>query len=422
MNNSSKRIQQAYNIAHQQYAELGVDTGQVLEKLNRISISLHCWQGDDVLGFEGSSDISDGGIAVTGNFPGRARTPDELRQDFEKAISLIPGHHRMNLHASYAETNGKQVERNELQPVHFQGWIDWCNQNHLGLDFNPTYFAHRHASDGFTLTHTDDGIREFWIEHGIACRKIAEAIGKATGTPCVNNFWIPDGFKDLPADRKLPRERLIQSLDTIFSEKMDHEHTLDAVESKLFGIGSESYVVGSHEFYLGYAIKNQILLCLDSGHFHPTENISDKISSVMNWIPELLLHISRGVRWDSDHVVLFSDDVKAIAQEVVRGDYLDRTHIGLDFFDASINRVAAWVIGSRNVLKAFLLACLEPTGKLREFENVGDLTSRFALLEELKTLPFGAVWDYHCMTQEVPVGLDWLEILKKYESDVLSQR
>ncbi len=314
MNNSSKRIQQAYNIAHQQYAELGVDTGQVLEKLNRISISLHCWQGDDVLGFEGSSDISDGGIAVTGNFPGRARTPDELRQDFEKAISLIPGHHRMNLHASYAETNGKQVERNELQPVHFQGWIDWCNQNHLGLDFNPTYFAHRHASDGFTLTHTNDGIREFWIEHGIACRKIAEAIGKATGTPCVNNFWIPDGFKDLPADRKLPRERLIQSLDTIFSEKMDHEHTLDAVESKLFGIGSESYVVGSHEFYLGYAIKNQILLCLDSGHFHPTENISDKISSVMNWIPELLLHISRGVRWDSDHVVLFSDDVKAIAQ------------------------------------------------------------------------------------------------------------
>jgi L-rhamnose isomerase len=418
---NSKSIEKAYQTAQQRYAELGVDTDIAIEKLRKVAISIHCWQGDDVGGFESSAGLSDGGIMATGGYPGKARTPDELRQDLEKAMSLIPGRHRLNLHAIYAEMKTK-VERNELQPKHFSTWIDWAKANGIGMDFNPTFFSHPKAASGFTLASPDKGIRKFWIEHGIACRKIGEAMGKTLGTPCVTNVWIPDGYKDIPADRKSPREFLKKSLDEIFAEKMNRKYLLDAVESKLFGIGSESYVVGSHEFYLGYAVKNNILLCLDAGHFHPTEVISDKISSVLIFIDEILLHVSRGVRWDSDHVVILSDELRAIAEEIVRGDYLKRVHIGLDFFDASINRVAAWVIGTRCMIKALLIALLEPADMLRQTEQDGDYTSRLAMLEEIKTLPFGAVWDYYCTKHNIPAEADWLKEVKDYEANVTSKR
>jgi L-rhamnose isomerase len=345
-----------------------------------------------------------------------------LRADLDKALSLIPGTHRLNLHASYGEFGGRPVDRNEIEVAHFQSWMDWAQQRGMGLDFNPTYFAHAKAADGFTLAHANEGIRRFWIEHGIICRQIGAAMGEALGTPCVTNFWIPDGMKDTPVDRTGPRERLAEALDTIFAAKLDPSHNLDAVECKLFGLGSESYVVGSHEFYLGYAISRQKLLCLDAGHFHPTEVISDKISSVLQYVPEILLHVSRGVRWDSDHVVVLSDELRAIAQELVRGDFLRRTHLGLDYFDASINRVAAWVIGTRCLLKALLIAMLEPIDALRQFESAGDYTARLATLEELKTLPFGAVWDAYCLRNDVPVGRAWLAEVRTYERNVLQQR
>lgn len=415
-------VLQAYQLAKEQFAEFGVDTDEAMRRLAQVAISIHCWQGDDVGGFENPDGDLTGGIAVTGNYPGRARTPDELRTDFEKVLSLVPGQHRFALHASYAETGGKHVERDQMDASHFQTWIDWARDAKLKLDFNPTYFSHPKSADGFTLSHQDPAIRQFWIEHGIRCREIGAAMGQAQGAACITNFWIPDGYKDTPVDRKGPRERLAESLDAIFARSIDPAHNRDAVECKLFGIGSESYVVGSHEFYLGYAVKNRTLLCLDAGHFHPTEVISDKISSVLQWVDELLLHVSRGVRWDSDHVVTLTDELQAITQEIVRGDYLDRVNIGLDFFDASINRVAAWVIGTRATLKAVLLALLEPTSKLRECEALGDFTSRLALLEEIKTLPSGAVWDYYCQTQEVPVGPAWLGEVKQYEADVLSKR
>jgi len=418
----TKKNENSYEAAKQCYAELGVDTEKAMEKLGKIAISLHCWQGDDVGGFEtAGAELSGGGIQATGNYPGKARTISELRGDLEKTLSIIPGKHRLNLHACYLDNKGKYVDRNEITVEHFKSWIDWAKTNGLGMDFNPTYFSHEKADDGFTLSHPDKGIRKFWIEHGIACRKIGQEMGRQLGSPCVTNVWVPDGYKDIPADRKGPRERLRKSLDEIFAEKMDQSHILDSVESKLFGIGSESYVVGSHEFYLSYAIENKKLLCLDTGHFHPTEVVSDKISSVLTFLDEILLHVSRGVRWDSDHVVILSDELRAIASEIVRGDYLQRVHIGLDFFDASINRVAAWVIGTRCMLKALLIALLEPTEKLREFENSGDYTSRLAVLEELKTLPFGAVWDYYCMKQDVP-GKGWLEEVKTYEQNVLNKR
>ncbi len=419
---SDKLIERAYQIAKHVYAKYGVDTESALETLATIPISIHCWQGDDVGGFENPEGELTGGIQATGNYPGKARTVEELRMDLEKALSLIPGKHRVNLHAIYADTNGKKVDRNELQPEHFQSWMDWAKSLNLGLDFNPTFFSHPLANDGFTLAHPDKGIREFWIEHGIACRKIGEAFGRALGTPCVTNVWIPDGYKDTPADRKSPRERLKESLDRIFADPIDPRFNLDSVESKLFGIGSESYVVGSHEFYLGYAITRKKLLCLDTGHFHPTETVSDKISAVLNFLDEILLHVSRGVRWDSDHVVILSDELRAIAEEIVRGDYLNRVHIGLDFFDASINRVAAWVIGSRNMIKALLWALLEPVEMLRSFEKEMNFTARLALLEEIKTLPFGAVWDYYCHVQGVPVQMKWMDEIQKYEKEVLSQR
>jgi L-rhamnose isomerase len=418
-----KNIEQAYELAKQRYAELGVDTEDAMKRLKKISISLHCWQGDDVGGFETvGAELSGGGIQATGNYPGKARTIDELRSDIEKALSMIPGRHRLNLHACYLDNGGKFVDRNEITIEHFRSWIDWAKANGLGMDFNPTYFSHEKAADGFTLSHIDKGIRDFWIEHGIACRKIGAQMGKQLGSATVTNVWIPDGHKDIPVDRWGPRSRLIDSLDKVFAEKLDPKVHLDAVESKLFGIGAESYTVGSHEFYLGYAMSRQKMLCLDAGHFHPTEVISDKISSVLMFVPELLLHVSRPVRWDSDHVVILNDELCAIAQEIIRSGKLGKIHIGLDFFDASINRIAAWVIGTRCMIKALLLALLEPAEKLRAAERSGDYTTRLAMLEELKTLPFGAVWDYYCNKQDVPVGTDWLDDVKKYEDKVTSKR
>jgi L-rhamnose isomerase len=417
----TSRIETAYKTARQRYAELGVDTDRALAELRRVAISMHCWQGDDCGGFESAAGLTGGGILATGSYPGKARTPDELRADVEKVYSLVPGKHRLALHASYRETP-KPVERNQIQPAHFQRWMDWAKQQGVGLDFNPTYFSHPKAADGFTLTSRDEGIRRFWVEHGIACRKIGEAFGRAQGTPCVTNVWIPDGYKDLTIDRKQPREILRRSLDEMFAAPIDPAYNLDSVESKLFGIGSETYVPGSHEFYLGYAIQKGVLLTLDAGHYHPTETIADKISSVLFFVKEILLHVSRGVRWDSDHVVIFNDDLRAIAEEIVRGGFLGRVHVGLDFFDASINRIAAWVIGMRAMIKALMLALIEPTAKLRELESRGDFTSRLAMLEEIKTLPLGDVWDYYCTTQETPVGLAWLDEVKKYEAGVLSKR
>ena len=417
-----KKLEQAFKCAREQYHAFGVDVNKALEVLSKVAISLHCWQGDDVGGFESGDGLSGGGIMATGNYPGRARNAAELRQDIEKVFSLIPGKHRVNVHAIYSETGGKRVDRNELEPQHFKGWVDWAKKNKLGLDFNGSFFSHPKAAGGFTLANADDGIRKFWIEHGIACRKIGEYMGKQLGSPCVTNIWIPDGYKDTPIDRAAPRERLKKSLDAMLAKKFDKRFLLDAVESKLFGIGSESYVVGSHEFYMGYAMKNNILLCLDSGHFHPTETISDKISSVLMYIDELLLHVSRGIRWDSDHVVILSDEVEAVAQEIVRGGYLGRVHIGLDYFDASINRIAAWAIGARAMLKALLIAMLEPTDTLKAAEQQGDHTARLLLLEEIKQLPFGIVWDYYCQKNNVETGRDLLKAVKQYEAAVLSKR
>ncbi len=417
-----KSTEPAFKLARERYAAIGVDADAAMKKLSRIAISLHCWQGDDVGGFETGGGALGGGLAVTGNHPGKARTPDELRADLDKALSLIPGKHRLNLHAFYGEFGGRKVDRDAIEPAHFSNWIAWAKKNGLGLDFNPTCFSHPKAADGFTLSHRDAGVRKFWIEHCQRSREIGAAMGKALGSPCVTNVWIPDGCKDTPADRKAPRERLAKSLDAIFKKPLPAKHNLNAVEPKLFGIGSESYVTGSHEFYLGYAISRQKLLCLDAGHYHPTEGIADKICSVLQYVPRLLLHVSRGVRWDSDHVVTFTDELQAIAGELVRGDFLDRVHLGLDYFDASINRVAAWVIGTRNFQKALLLALLEPRTRLREAESAGDFTTRLALQEEAKSMPFGAVWDRFCEEKNVPVGEAWLAEVKRYERGVLAQR
>jgi L-rhamnose isomerase len=417
----NKKVTNAYELAKERYAEFGVDTDAALQKLATISISLHCWQGDDVGGFEDPDRGLSGGIMTTGNYPGKAKTAVQLRQDLDKAYSLIPGSHRLNLHAIYLETD-KKVPRNEIQPNHFAGWVDWAKAINHGLDFNPTCFSHPLADDGFTLAHADASIRQFWIEHCIASREIGAYFGKELGTPAVTNVWIPDGYKDTPVDRLGPRQRLQDSLDQVFAKPIDPAHNLDAVECKLFGIGSESYVVGSHEFYMGYAIENQTLLCLDAGHFHPTETIADKISSVLLYVPELLLHVSRGVRWDSDHVITLSDELQAIMQELVRGNFLDRVHIGLDFFDASINRVAAWTIGTRNALRALLMALLEPIDQLRALEAESDFTARLALLEELKGMPFGAVWDQYCQQQNVPIGFAFMDEIRAYEKQVLAHR
>jgi L-rhamnose isomerase len=418
----SKPIEQAYQLARERYAALGVDTERALRTAARIPVSMHCWQGDDVGGFEQGGGALGDGLAVTGNYPGKARTPQELRADFELARALIPGTQRFNLHACYAEMGGKKVDRDALSVAQFENWIAWARRLGIGMDFNPTYFSHPLVKGGCTLSHQDKSVREFWIQHGIRCREIGAAIGKALGRTCLNNVWIPDGMKDTPADRRAPRARLAESLDAIFAKRIDPQLTVDAVEPKLFGLGSESYVVGSHEFYLSYAVSRKKLLTLDAGHYHPTEGIADKISSVLQFLPEIALHVSRGVRWDSDHVVTLSDELQAIAQEIVWGGYTNRVRIGLDYFDASINRVAAWVIGTRNMEKALLLALVAPIDRLRAAECAEDYTTRLALMEDAKTLPFGAVWDYYCLKQDVPVGETWVADVKRYERDVLSGR
>jgi L-rhamnose isomerase len=415
--------QSSYDLAHEAYAASGIDTEVALSTLAATPISLHCWQGDDVAGFErAGSKLDGGGIQVTGNYPGRAGTLDQLRADCDAALRLIPGRHRLNLHAIYGDFGGRKVERDEIGPEHFLGWIEWARSRGLGLDFNPTFFSHPLAAGGSTLSHSDPAIRQFWIDHAIACRRIAAAMGKGLGTPAVTNVWIPDGQKDLPADRKGPRTRLADALDCVFRENIDPRFQLDAVESKLFGLGSESYVVGSHEFYLGYAITRQKIVCLDLGHFHPTESVADKISSVLQFTPGILLHVSRGVRWDSDHVVLLDDPTRAVFEELVRGDFLGRTHIGLDYFDGSINRVAAWVIGARSAQKCLLAALLQPASRLRELEDAGDYTERLVQMEESKTLPLGVVWGEHCLRQNVPADRQWLAEVKRYEREVLSSR
>jgi L-rhamnose isomerase len=418
---SEAKIKQAYDLARERYAALGVNTENALARLANVAISLHCWQGDDVGGFENPGGDLTGGIAATGNYPGKARTADELRSDLDVVYSLLPGLHRLNLHAIYLEADQK-VERNAIEPRHFSAWKDWAKAKHHGIDFNPTCFSHPKSADGFTLAHRDKSIRQFWVEHCIASRMIGEYFGKELGTAAVTNIWVPDGYKDTPADRQSPRELLCESLDSVLAEKIDPRYNLDAVEPKLFGIGSESYVVGSMEFYLAYAVSRKVLLTLDAGHFHPTETIADKISSLLLYLDRLLLHVSRGVRWDSDHVVTFNDDLQAISQEIVRNNALERIHIGLDYFDASINRVAAWTIGARNTLRALLMALLEPLDMLKQFEVEGDYSSRLALLEELKAMPFSAVWDYYCLQKNVPVGIDFMNVIKDYEKAELSKR
>jgi L-rhamnose isomerase len=417
-----KNIERAYLLAKEHYGLLGVDTDGAMDTLNGLALSIQCWQGDDAGGFEPGAAQLGGGLLATGCYPGKARTPNQLRQDFQKALSLIPGRHRFNLHSSYAEFTGKPNDRDALAPENFRDWIAWAQALKIGLDFNQTYFAHPKVLDGFTLTSPDEPTRKFWIEHGIRCREIGAAIGRSLGSPCLTNLWIPDGMKDTPVDRRGPRERLLESLDAVFKKRIDPRFNLDSVEPKLFGIGVESYTAGSHEFYLGYALSRKMLLTLDSGHYHPTESIADKISAVLCYLPQMVLHLSRGVRWDSDHVITLSDDLAAVAQEIVWGNYWGRVRVGLDYFDASINRVGAWVIGARNVLKAFLLALVAPVAQLKQAEAQGDYTARLALLEEAKVLPFGAVWDFYCHKMQVPTGPNWLAEIKQYEQAVLFKR
>jgi L-rhamnose isomerase len=420
--NSEKNINLNYEQAREAYASFGVNTDDVMKKLEKIQISLRCWQGDDVGGFEANTAGGGGGTLVTGNYPGRARNGDELRSDYEKALSLIPGKHRVNLHAIYAETDGKFVDRDEITAEHFRKWIDWAKKKGLAIDFNPTFFSHKKANSNMTLSSKDEEIRNFWIRHAKCCREIAAKIGEELGLPCINNIWIPDGTKDLPADRAGYRKILKESLDEILSQKYSKKHIIDALESKVFGIGIESYTVGSHEFYMGYGLKNNVMLCLDTGHFHQTESVADKISSILEFSDELLLHVSRPVRWDSDHVVILNDDLIALSQEIKRCNAFDKVHFALDFFDASINRITAWVVGTRSALKSILISLLEPTQLLLEAENKGNFGNRLALMEEFKTLPFGAVWNKYCLDKKVLVGTDWLADVSEYEKTVLFKR
>ena len=418
-----EQVLKAYADAKEQYAALGVNTDDSIKKLDQIKISLHCWQSDDVGGFETpDAELGEGGIMVTGNYPGKARTIDHLRQDIEKVMSLLPGQQRLNLHAIYGDFKGEKVDRDQIEVKHFQSWIDWAKENKIGLDFNPTCFSHPYANDGFTLSSKNEKHRKFWVEHIKRSRKIATEMGRQLGTPSINNIWIPDGSKDTPVDRNKHRELLKKSLDEIFAEVYPVEYLKDSVECKLFGIGSESMVVGSHEFYLGYAIKNNKLITLDNGHFHPTEQVGDKISSVLLYVDELLLHISRGVRWDSDHVVIFNDEMQFIAQEIVRANALNRVNVALDYFDASINRIGAYIIGTRAAQLSFLFALLEPTVKLKSYEESGNNFERLAWLEVLKTKPFSAVYNYYCLINNVPVSEDYIAEIQQYEKDILSKR
>ena len=413
-------ILKGYEYAKAQYAAQGVDVDAAIAKADAIPVSMHCWQGDDVIGFDGSDSLS-GGIQTTGNYPGRARTADELRADIAFVRTMIPGATKLNLHASYAEKNGKQVDRDAYTIDLFQNWVDFAKEQKIGLDFNPTYFAHPKMDGDFSLSSTNPAIRKFWIEHGKRCREIALEFAKQLNQPCAINFWMPDGYKDVCADTKLHRDLMIDSLDQIFAEDIDRKLVPCGLESKLFGVGVESYTVASHEFSYGYAVKNGLLYTLDAGHFHPTEVISAKLTACLPFLEGIILHVSRPVRWDSDHVILLDDEIQRIMDEVILNNYQDRTFIALDYFDASINRVAAWAVGMRNARKAILSACLAPAS-IRDAEHKGDLTSRLALMEERKTLPFGAIWDYYCMKQDAGVGTDWLAKVKQYETDVLSKR
>ncbi|MGM0156148.1 L-rhamnose isomerase [Enterococcus sp. AZ191] len=417
----TKTVEERYQDAKARYAEIGVDTEAALKKLQDLKISMHCWQGDDVKGFLNPDGELTGGIMSTGNYPGAAHTPDQLRQDVEKAFSLIPGSHKLNLHAIYLDTD-EPVDLDEIEPKHFAKWASWANEQGVGLDFNPTFFSHPMMKDGMTLAHPDKEVRDFWIEHGKRSRKVAEYLGKETGQTCINNFWMPDGMKDNPIDRYTPRKRMMESLDEIFTEDLNEEYTQEAVESKLFGLGAEAYTVGSHEFYMGYGLTRNKLICLDAGHFHPTEVISNKLSSLALFSKGIMLHVSRPVRWDSDHVVIMDDELQEIGKELVRNDLLGKTNIGLDFFDATINRIAAWVVGTRNTQKALLKAMLEPTEDLKAIELDFDYTKRIVLTEELKDFPYADVWNYFCALNNVPVGMDWYEEVKNYEKDVLALR
>ena len=416
-------VGKAYELAREQYAAIGVDTDAAIARMKELAISLHCWQTDDVGGFETpDATLSGGGIQTTGNYPGKARTIDQARADLEKAMSLLPGKQRLNLHAIYGDFKGERVDRDQIEVKHFQSWIDWCKSLGIGMDFNATCFAHPKADAGFTLSSKDEDIRQFWVDHVSRCRAISAEIGKQLGTPCVHNTWIPDGMKDIPVDRNGYRSQLKKSLDQAMAVDYPKEHMKDAIESKVFGIGLESMTVGSHEFYLGYAIKNNKLICLDNGHFHPTEQVGDKISSCLQFVDEVLLHVTRPVRWDSDHVVTLNDEIQLIASEIVRNDFMGRVKVGLDFFDASINRIGAYVVGTRAAQKAFLVAMLEPTRQLVELEESGRYFERLAMLEELKTMPFSAVWDQYCLQEGVPVGMDYIAEIQQYEKDVLSRR
>ncbi|WP_319501698.1 L-rhamnose isomerase [uncultured Draconibacterium sp.] len=415
-------IKRAYEIAKEQYAAIGVDTDAAIAKMKDVNISLHCWQTDDVGGFETADGELSGGIQATGNYPGKATTIEQMRADLEKVLSLLPGKQRLNLHAIYGDFQGEKVDRDEIEVKHFQSWIDWCKAQGIGMDFNATCFSHDRAADGFTLSSKNEENRMFWVEHVKRCRAISAEAGKQLGTPCVHNTWIPDGSKDTPIDRNGYRANLKKSLDEAMATEYPKEHMKDAVESKLFGIGVESMTVGSHDFYLGYAIKNDKLICLDTGHFHPTEQVGDKISAVLQFVDEILLHVTRPVRWDSDHVVTLNEDVQLIASEIMRNDFLDRVNIGLDFFDASINRIGAYVTGTRAAQKAFLIAALEPTKSLVAIEEAGKNFERLAMLEELKTMPFSAVWDYYCLQEGVPTGMDYIGEIQQYEKDVLLKR
>ena len=415
------KVEKAYEFAKEAYTELGVDVEQAMKKLASKSISLQCWQGDDVAGFERPDTTLTGGLMATGNYLGKARSPAELRADLEEAMSLIPGPHRVNLHATYGKFKGR-IDRDEVEPEHFDEWITWAKDKKLGLDFNATLFSHPKSDTGFTLSSKDNETRRFWVEHVMHTRLVSAYIGKSLGIPCIHNLWIPDGMKDSCVDRIGYRRLLAESLDEIYVDKYPKTHLKDTVESKLFGLGSECYVVGSHDFYLTYAMRNGLIVCIDMGHYHPTESIGDKLSSIFLYMPELMLHVSRGVRWDSDHVPIIDDQLRDVAAEIVRCDALDRIHLALDYFDASINRVAAWVVGARATQKALLSALLEPYKMLVEAEEIGDYTGRLALLEEAKALPLGAVWNKFCDDQDVPSDREWMTEIRRYEKLVQSKR
>ncbi|HEX2969753.1 MAG TPA: L-rhamnose isomerase [Bacteroidales bacterium] len=416
-------LEKSYSLAKERYAEIGIDTDSAISQLDKLAISLHCWQTDDVCGFEKADAVlGGGGIQATGNYPGKARTIEQMRADLDKVMSLLPGKQRLSLHAIYGEFGGKKVDRDQIDTTHFQGWIDWAKKRGIGLDFNCTCFSHPLADAGFTLSSKDEKTRKFWVEHVKRCRSIAADMGKQLGTPCVHNLWIPDGSKDTPVDRNGYRTLLKKSLDEILSVQYPKQYLKDSVESKLFGIGSESMVVGSHDFYLGYAVKNNTLITLDNGHFHPTEQVGDKISSILQYVDEILLHLTRGVRWDSDHVLTFNDELILIAQEIVRCKALNRVNIGLDFFDASLNRIGAYVIGTRAAQIGFLFALLEPTDTIKEYEEKGRTFERLATLEMLKGMPYGAVYDYYCLKNNIPTGKESLDAILKYENEVLLKR